>query len=69
MAAIFWGAATASFSLGTTIEKQFKFYSEQLKRELDLTSSMKDCAFVELNDLHEICTAVNQLEVQLLKLE
>ena len=54
----------ASFSSGS-IEKRFKSNNDQTKRELELTSTMKECAFVELNDLKEICSTVDQLEKQL----
>lgn len=58
-------AASASSSLSLTLESKNKSHCDELKRELELISSMRVRAFYELTDLDEIHVGVDRLEKQL----
>lgn len=62
MAPLFGVVASASFSICTSIESLSKSYVDELKRKIRLISSMKQSAFIVLNDSLEIRNAVDKLE-------
>lgn len=65
LAEVLVGAAAATSAFGEALDSQYKSDQSKLKREMELISSMKKSAFDELNDLGEIHTLVDQLEMQL----